>query len=421
MEEIRGKNIEELLKEVERKYGATWYNTVHIDFLIDPKKGIIARITPIEQWQAKDIDISDITEELIPENQEIEAILKEHKDPKVDVKVSDDNMVAYITIIPGIERKMPSFEEIMKLLHTNGIIFGINEEEIKKVIEKEIIFRSVIVASGVYPTEPVDARVEYKFPKDGIIELSAPEKNIIDPATRKKIFICKEGDILVEKKTPINGKPGKDVFGRKIPPSRKVKDISLNEMVGENVKLSESGCSIISLVEGQPYISDDGKVNVKELFVVNGDLDYSIGNIDFPGSVWIRGNIEGNFKVISGKDVIVDGLVSGGFHIEAKGSVIIRKGVFGRGKGKIIAGENISAKFLNEVLVMSGGYVEIGEYIMNSHVVSKKDVVVFKKGLILGGKISTSRNIRAKTLGSISGVKNHFRSRNRFRKSETVL
>ena len=404
MEEIKGKNLEELLREIENKYGVTWYNVIHVDITFDSEKGLIAKITPIEEMEVREINILDIKEEYLPEEEMMEELLEKHAHPKINVKISEDGMEVYATIIPGMERKMPRFEEIMEVLHDEGVVFGIMEDEIERMIKEEVIFKPVMVARGIHPTEPVDAKVEYKFPKDGIMELSTFDKNRVDPVARRKIYICRKGEILVEKKPAIDGKPGRDVFGREIP-SKKGKDIALHELVGKNVKLSEDGKFIISMVEGQPYVSNDGKVNVKEIFVVNGDLDYSVGNIDFPGSVWIRGNIDGNFKVISGKDVIIDGIVSGGFHIEAKGSVVIRKGVFGRKRGKIISGGDVSAKFLSETFVASEGSIEVGEYMMNCHAVAKKDVAVFGKGLIVGGKVSAGKSIKARVLGNMSGAK----------------
>lgn len=404
MEEIKGKNLEELLREIENKYGVTWYNVIHVDITFDSEKGLIAKITPIEEMEVREINILDIKEEYLPEEEMMEELLEKHAYPKINVKISEDGMEVYATIIPGIERKMPRFEEIMEVLHDEGVVFGIMEDEIERMIKEEVIFKPVMVARGIHPTEPVDAKVEYKFPKDGIMELSTFDKNRVDPVARRKIYICRKGEILVEKKPAIDGKPGRDVFGREIP-SKKGKDIALHELVGKNVKLSEDGKFIISMVEGQPYVSNDGKVNVKEIFVVNGDLDYSVGNIDFPGSVWIRGNIDGNFKVISGKDVIIDGIVSGGFHIEAKGSVVIRKGVFGRKRGKIISGGDVSAKFLSETFVASEGSIEVGEYMMNCYVVAKKDVAVFGKGLIVGGKVSAGKSIKTRVLGNMGGAK----------------
>jgi len=404
MEEIKGKDLEELLREIEKRYGAAWFNVVHVDISLDPERGMIAKVIPIEEMEVREINILDIKEEYLPEEEMMEELLEKHAHPKINVKISEDNMEVYVTIIPGIERKMPSFDEIMEALHREEVVFGIREDEIGKMIKEEVIFKPVMVAKGIHPTEPINAKVEYKFPKDGIMELSTLDKNRVDPAARRKIYICKKGEILVEKKPAIDGKSGRDVFGREIP-SKKGKDVLLQEFVGKNVKLSEDGNAIISTVEGQPYISEDGKVNVKEIFVVNGDLDYSVGNIDFPGSVWIRGNIDGNFKVISGKDIMVDGIVSGGFHIEAKGSVVIRKGVFGRKRGKIISGGDVSAKFLSETFVVSEGSIEVGEYMMNCHVVAKRDVVVLGKGLIVGGRVSAGKSIKVRVLGNMSGAK----------------
>ncbi|RKX51769.1 MAG: hypothetical protein DRP25_03635, partial [Thermotoga sp.] len=76
MEEIKGKNLEELLREIENKYGVTWYNVIHVDITFDSEKGLIAKITPIEEMEVREINILDIKEEYLPEEEMMEELLE---------------------------------------------------------------------------------------------------------------------------------------------------------------------------------------------------------------------------------------------------------------------------------------------------------------------------------------------------------
>lgn len=51
------------------------------------------------------------------------------------------------------------------------------------------------------------------------------------------------------------------------------------------------------------------------------------GNIDFIGSVYVKGDVQSGFKVSATDDIIVDGLVEGS--LEAGGNIILRNGMKG--------------------------------------------------------------------------------------------
>ena len=67
------------------------------------------------------------------------------------------------------------------------------------------------------------------------------------------------------------------------------------------------------------------KISVLNVYHVPGNVGYATGNIDFAGSVVIRGDIENGFVVKAEGDVTVGGNVEGG-SIYADGNITIRGG-----------------------------------------------------------------------------------------------
>ena len=127
------------------------------------------------------------------------------------------------------------------------------------------------------------------------------------------------------------------------------------------------------------------------------------GNIEYEGSVLVRGNVCSNFSVISHGNIEVRGIVEGA-HLEADGDIIIARGMNGMGKGVLRAGGNIVVKFMENVDAEAQGYVS-AETILHSHVSAGTDVTVTgRKGFIAGGRVCATHSINVKTLGSSMGA-----------------
>ena len=78
--------------------------------------------------------------------------------------------------------------------------------------------------------------------------------------------------------------------------------------------------------------TDREKINVFPVYEVNGDVDYNTGNIDFVGTIVIRGNVRSGFKVKADGDIRIIGSVEGA-ELEAAGSIEISAGIIGQNKG----------------------------------------------------------------------------------------
>lgn len=150
----------------------------------------------------------------------------------------------------------------------------------------------------------------------------------------------------------------------------------------------------MSLVEGKVFVSDVYEVE---------NVDLSTGNIEFEGSVQVRGNVSSNFEIRAGGNVIISGVVEGAC-IEAGGNIIIARGMNGMAKGNLRAGGDIVAKFLENATVSAGGYVNT-ESILHSNVTAATEIqVTGKRGFITGGHVRAGQRIEVKTLGATLGA-----------------
>jgi len=154
-----------------------------------------------------------------------------------------------------------------------------------------------------------------------------------------------KGDTLVLKIPFTKGIDGFDVFGHiiKATPGR---DIKLP--TGKNTVLSADGLKLLADKDGVISFSDSN-VDILDIITIDGNVDFSTGNISHKGDVFIKGDVLPDFKVIAGGDIKIGGVVEGAYIESEKGSVIIHSGVLGkvrRGLRRIKTLEHLLYKML---------------------------------------------------------------------------
>lgn len=400
---IKVSSVEELISALEKDYGPTWYEKVSLQ-ITETAGQIEAVVKPIDNVDSRTAieeltSIMKIKPTSLPDLSNIE---QQYSNPIVRLDISEDKMEASIFIIPGFKRILPTVDEIKQALFNSGIVYGIDEKAILSVIQEQKLFTEVVVAHGKQPVPSKDASVEFLFPPTGFLYERPQGDEKFDPASLYKIFTCKSGDILAIKKLPEYGQDGITVTGEIIK-VKKPKDINLSSFLGQNVAISEDNLKIVASCDGQPYL-ENSKVSVRNLLVIDKDLGYDTGNIDFNASVVIRGNAEGPFKIRAKGDVLILGIL-GEVEVNCGGSLRVQGGVFGRGKGVINVGKDFAAKFVSEAQIFCSGNIIVEDYIMNSMVICAGDVKVFGKGVISGGTLKAAGNVEASELGSIANIR----------------
>ncbi|MDR0653343.1 MAG: FapA family protein, partial [Synergistaceae bacterium] len=150
----------------------------------------------------------------------------------------------------------------------------------------------------------------------------------------------------------------------------------------------------------------EGKLSVNQVFEVKGDVDYSVGNIDFIGAVTVYGSVREGFEVHSGSDILVDGVVEGAT-LKSEGNLTIKTGVRGAGKATLTAKGDVNAGYIDQAKVRSGGNIAVAEAILHCDIGARGEVVTIgsKKGQIVGGTIRAGSEILCEILGSEMGTR----------------
>ncbi len=320
---------------------------------------------------------------------------------KVQVKVSNNGLEAYVTV-SAQENEEVSKDQIISHLQANGIVYGILEGAIEDLVKKRIFDTPVLVAMG---EEPVNG-------EDGQILMIQPEKYESSDQIKDKIDlrelpsrtrqIVKAGQVVAEIIQPTGGIEGRNVFGRSLNP-KPGRPAQLK--LGKNVKLSEDGTKVIATVDGILVARADGSIDVNEVLVIKGDVDYATGNIDFPGEVQVSGDVKPGFTVKAKGNITINGVVEAATVISFEGSVSAL-GIKGREKGIVKAKEDVMAKFLENAIIEAGRSVVVNGPITNSQVRAGLEVrATGNKGIIVGGSIVAGFTVEAEEIGSPLGVK----------------
>ncbi|MDF2500608.1 MAG: Flagellar Assembly Protein [Anaerosporomusa subterranea] len=312
------------------------------------------------------------------------------KEPDIQVLVERDRMEAFVIISASTNSRLATVDEVMVKLEAAGIRYGVNQESIKRVCQQP--GPKLSVATGQHPKDGQDAQIVYTFNLDKNSKPAENENGSVDYKNINLFTTVSEGDILAEKIPAVPGKPGIDVLGNSIQP-KPGRDLPLP--IGKNVIAVEG--KIIAGISGQVMFINN-KVHVVPVIVINGDIDFSSGNIEFTGNVTVKGSVQPGFSIKAGGDIEVQGTVSGGI-VEGR-NITIRMGIQGMHRGHVKASQNVYAKFIENSNVFADGDVYVSDVILHSRVNAKHKVVVEGRRGIVGGQITAGEEIRSKVAGT---------------------
>ncbi|MGL4983026.1 MAG: FapA family protein [Treponemataceae bacterium] len=317
------------------------------------------------------------------------------------VSVSTDEMSATITAYPPSQFGADiSADDIKKALKNKGVVAGISEEKINAFVDKPTYNTAIIVAQALPAENGKDARFEYFFETD-LSKIHAKENSggQIDFKELNIIQNVKENQELAKKIPAEKGKQGKTVLGR-ILEAKDGKDIAFP--LGKNVAVLSDNLTIVASLNGHVFLLS-GKICVDPVMEIAGDVSIKTGNINFLGTVIIKGNVDDGFDVKASGDITISGTV-GNCQIESDGNVVVSLGIMGRDEGYVRSGKSVWAKFIQNTKVEAGENVIASDGIINSNIVANKRIwVKGKRAAIIGGHLFATEDIIAKNIGSNSG------------------
>jgi uncharacterized protein (DUF342 family) len=314
-------------------------------------------------------------------------------DPEIQVIVSRDRMEATLQVdIPKKNCRKFSIEELYTKLSQSGVTYGINCNSVETAYNRPGL--RVIAAQGLQPINGADAYIKYLVDTENKGRPVELENGSVDFKNLNFFTTVTTGQLLAEKIPATSGTPGTDVMGQPAF-AKHGKDVPLP--LGKNVNTVNQNF-VIAAMDGQLVIANN-KLNVVPVIEVKEDVDLSTGNIEFVGSVIVRGSVQNGFTVKAEGNVEIRGTVSGGI-VEGK-NIAIYMGIQGMNTGYIKAQENVSAKFIENATVYAGNDIHVADVILHSHVNAGKRIIVEgRRGQITGGRIMAGEEIRAKIAGT---------------------
>lgn len=358
----------------------------HVKEALD-KKGIVE-----VDWQTVQEILHDQDNEwyvIAPRRPELD------RDGEASVRISKDKLSAYITYIPSQGGKKLNVDDLYQILDESGVKYGIIDEKLQNIIKHREEVEDLLIAEGEPPTPGKDVQFNFHFEtkKDSIG--TKREDGSIDFYNLGLISNVEPGDVLVTRIPPQPGKPGKGVTGEELPPP-KPRDKELPG--GKNVERKDEN-TLVAKIAGQ-VVKDGNKISVLPIYEVNGNVDLSVGNIDFLGNVIVKGDVLEGFKIEATGNVEIRGNVDAA-EIEAGGDVVINKGFIGKGKGEIKARGDVKVKFVENGIIKSDQNIIISDAVMHSQLIAGDSIVVKeRKGLLVGGIAKARKKIEANIFGS---------------------
>jgi len=315
----------------------------------------------------------------------------------VTVTVSKDQMEARLTITDVAP--FPTYQEIENTIKAAGVIEGIDYNVLKRIAYEKQAVKDTIFARGIPPQKGDDAKLIW-YVKQGPPVPSTDNNGFVDYKWSQSFEYVKKGRELVSKLPPTEGSSGVDVFGHLV--WKKGQDVPLPQ--GENTAITPDGLSLYSLIDGYAFIRD-GRVTVDNTCKITGDVDYNTGNLKFDGNIHITGDVRSGFSVYATETIIIEGSVEAANVYSQQGDIVVKCGIIGKHKAKIIAGGSLYSGFIQDANVSVKKQVVVDHYIINSQIASGGVVNVKRnEGLIRGGRVISDRYIEAKEIGASRNI-----------------
>lgn len=326
--------------------------------------------------------------------------IAEARDFQLELELSKDRMQAWISLTPAYGGKNPELQDLIALLRAQKIIYGVKPEALDALLQSSHPLR-LLVAEGDAPVDGQDARFEAlvqepDFP--GIPMLREDQR--ADFHNLQLMTTVAAGTPLMRRHPPQTGQPGLNILKRPVP-QRKGLDLPFGPCRGAEIAAEDANLLVASLAGKVKVYSNT--VQVEPVFHV-AEIGTATGDIRFPGTVVVGGNICQGFVLEADGDILVDGTVEAAW-VQARGNLLAHQGIVGNQHSRIIAGGSLESRFVEHAQILTLGDIRIADMVIHSHLRARHRINVGTlagKGQIAGGSVIAGERIQARIAGSSS-------------------
>lgn len=327
-----------------------------------------------------------------------------------ELEVQPDNMSVLLVVHRPVGGKPVAVEDVLAGLAERGVAYGIDREAIAEAVAA-MSGQPVAVATGTPPTPPQPTRFVSELDSLKPQATKEVETAKVDFRELGSLLLVSPGQVLMRRIPAVPGAPGTDVFGRPVQPPE-IQDLPFADGLSGVAVDENDPCVLRAAIAGAPSVVERG-VNVSPMVEVEA-VDIVTGNVNFDGTLHVRGDIKTGMSVRVSGDVVVGGTIEAA-QVEAGGDITVAGGVIGAAEGvgdgrqaQLSCGGTLKARFVNNASISTGRDVQVEREIRQSEVLAGGSILVglpgMPQGLISGGQCRALRAIRAGTLGSAGGT-----------------
>ena len=312
----------------------------------------------------------------------------------IELTVSDDSIKAWLQKKREEDKEVVNLASVLDFLRVHQISYGIIDDEIiEQWIEKPYgknEQNKIEIATGKAPVPGQEGKISYSFKTDYTNPGKILKDGSIDFRERGDVPFVKKGDLLATLQSSIEGVSGINLSGEAVGVDEVIDPLFSSD---SGTTLLADGLKIIADVDGQPNVDAMGNVTVSEELVINENVDFKTGNVNFAGNIIVKGIIKEGFAV---KGVNLTARAIEGANIELSGDLNVSEGITNT---EVRAVGNIYTKFINNCKIYGFGDFVVQKEIIDSSMLLSGSCII-SSGHVIGSKISAKQGIEAKNIGT---------------------
>lgn len=310
------------------------------------------------------------------------------------------------SILPKQKGEVLREKDLLAIFKENKITGEIVRENFKLFCAKACLGqeqRDVVLVEGKAPQKGKDERLEFfVMPSSTKPKYDVDSQGNVDNYNLHFFENAYPKQLICQTRLPEEGIPGVSVTGEPIPATRGL-PFDTPPKEGKDIKMEKEGeiYKFYSRMAGR-IVFENNEISINDTFIVDGNVGFETGHIDFAGFVEVKGDVISDFNVIGRRGVTIKGNV-GACLIESDADITIG-GISGDEKALIRCGGNLTARFINGATVECKGNITVKNEIVNCHV-KCSGLIDVNLGAIVGGETTALAGIEAKIIGSEQGWK----------------
>jgi uncharacterized protein (DUF342 family) len=281
-------------------------------------------------------------------------------------------------------------------LKRKGVKHGLKIDVLQDILTNERYDTVIDIAEATPPVNGQDGKIDLKIAVNPDMKPQIRSDDGVDYRSIQSFTSIAKGQLLAVKQPPTPGKSGIAVNGDSIPPNSGA-EISLPG--GKNTEADESGMKLTAGKSGIVYL-ESGVLHIAEVLHIHSNIDFSVGNVKYSGDVFVKGNVLPGFTVEADGLVHIQGEVESARIISRNSTVVIEKGIHGKGETKISAKKGIQVTFAQDATLISEGPIFVRQYLLHCNCICESLEANAPNAQIIGGEVRAEKFILAKQVGN---------------------